>query len=649
MSQKCDSNCDNSNHPSDKNLGNKPQSYNYNEGHEEEITFNYDKSQNTTKYNSRIEATQESTDDVSQNQDMIIEESVDSQPLTCYQKRNISNEHSLQTNADYTQDSEILTQATEYANKSRQRIRESLSDLIYTNESNNDPVLQHLRMIDPITGTASSSTSGNYANSTKSNRPSPSPKINSRIYIPTNHTLQSMGKNTVILIRMKNEDAHKTISNPMLINKLIKESKFQMLNIKDIRPNFSKNLIAIEAYNQLTTEQINELTKITELDTYEVSCEIPNYDKYKLGVIHPISEDMCLDELKIQIMEDNDIEIVKINRMKKKVDDVLTNTKSVKLTIKGSKMPETIKISYMKYHVRPYISEPLQCYKCQRLGHTSKSCKAKVPRCMVCSGPHDKENCISGTRKYCANCHGEHTANSKYCEIIKQAYKLERMKATQNIDHNTARNKMYQNQSNNLSPLISQIPDTPQFKSNPSYASMLKRREEPLSEDNYPKYPNYERKEFKHAETQTENDGNNIRYNRDNEDFLKQLRNFMLDLLSINLMEESKQAKLSLADNAIKNNFGVDLRKGSNDESAIDKTQFNEEENNKRKRMHYTSKADGPSTVLDTTQESEYVISDAESIWETVEKKQTKRKLRSDSSNKKKLKANKTSSSKSKQ
>ncbi len=49
----------------------------------------------------------------------------------------------------------------------------------------------------------------------------------------------------------------------------------------------------------------------------------------------------------------------------------------------------------------------IQCFKCQRFGHTQSDCKASQ-RCLKCSGEHSHKNCKEANNK-CANCGGEHT------------------------------------------------------------------------------------------------------------------------------------------------------------------------------------------------------------------------------------------------
>ena len=110
---------------------------------------------------------------------------------------------------------------------------------------------------------------------------------------PTNPTLESLGKKNVILIQF-NTSSKNILTNPMLINQLIKNSLFNSLNIQDIRTNFKKNLIAIESRTSFTENQIITLTSLKKLGEHEINCYVPNSDLFIYGVIGPISTDINL-------------------------------------------------------------------------------------------------------------------------------------------------------------------------------------------------------------------------------------------------------------------------------------------------------------------------------------------------------------------
>jgi len=91
-----------------------------------------------------------------------------------------------------------------------------------------------------------------------------------------------------------------------------------------------------------------------------------------------------------------------------------------------------------------------------------------------------------------------------------------------------------------------------------------------------------------------------------NEQFFKNLRNFIVDIISTNFNKENKSAKIVLADSAIKNHFGVNLRKLQDMDSEPSTSQ-------KRKSTAVISSDE--QDVLSTGEVED------EQMWETVEKK----------------------------
>ena len=80
-----------------------------------------------------------------------------------------------------------------------------------------------------------------------------------------------------------------------------------------------------------------------------------------------------------------------------------------------------------------------QCFKCQKFGHRSQSCKSNFEVCAKCSGRHKFENCTQTDKPCCANCKGEgklgaeleHWASSRDCPQMA----AEILKVTKLTDH----------------------------------------------------------------------------------------------------------------------------------------------------------------------------------------------------------------------
>jgi hypothetical protein len=69
----------------------------------------------------------------------------------------------------------------------------------------------------------------------------------------------------------------------------------------------------------------------------------------------------------------------------------------------------------------------LQCYNCQHIGdHMSGACKEEQ-KCVLCSEPHRKSECMATKDKYkCANCSGFHAAWSQECPRLREAIDMKK-------------------------------------------------------------------------------------------------------------------------------------------------------------------------------------------------------------------------------
>ena len=63
----------------------------------------------------------------------------------------------------------------------------------------------------------------------------------------------------------------------------------------------------------------------------------------------------------------------------------------------------------------------MQCYNCQRFGHSAKTCRSKQ-NCLICGENHSHKGCPSreSRKPTCANCNGPHVASCKGCPEYKK-------------------------------------------------------------------------------------------------------------------------------------------------------------------------------------------------------------------------------------
>ena len=77
------------------------------------------------------------------------------------------------------------------------------------------------------------------------------------------------------------------------------------------------------------------------------------------------------------------------------------------------------------YKVRPYVPEPLRCFRCQKFGHHQAQCTYKEI-CAICSKNHATSQCMEKLKQKapvqarCANCKGGHHAWYAECPARKQ-------------------------------------------------------------------------------------------------------------------------------------------------------------------------------------------------------------------------------------
>jgi len=76
--------------------------------------------------------------------------------------------------------------------------------------------------------------------------------------------------------------------------------------------------------------------------------------------------------------------VTEIYQIKKKMNNTLISTPVYILTFNSCDMPEYINIGWSRCNVRTYIPRPRRCFKCQKFGHGSKTCRDQMNTCANC-------------------------------------------------------------------------------------------------------------------------------------------------------------------------------------------------------------------------------------------------------------------------
>ncbi|GFW57089.1 uncharacterized protein TNCV_1116171 [Trichonephila clavipes] len=126
-----------------------------------------------------------------------------------------------------------------------------------------------------------------------------------------------------------------------------------------------------------------------------------------------ISEPDFLYTSEAEILEGfSDQGVVQVSRITLKKDTHIIPTKNI-LTSNSPKLPTTIKAGYINCKIRPYIPNPLHCFRCQRFGHSQTSCRGQLTCSRCASAGHSSTDCILEPK--CINCSESHPSNSQLC------------------------------------------------------------------------------------------------------------------------------------------------------------------------------------------------------------------------------------------
>jgi len=185
--------------------------------------------------------------------------------------------------------------------------------------------------------------------------------------------------------------------------------------------------------------QVKNLLGVTQFDTAPVRVTLHRTMNSRKGVIRCSAlKDIEVEEIVEGLKEDGVTDARKIyfNRDGNKVPSA-----TVILTFARSTLPKEIKAGYLIVKVDPYIPNPLRCFQCNRFGHPKDRCKrnATCGRCGSLEHTDDRQ-CQLTPR--CVNCEGEHSSFSKDCPKWKEEKEIQRIKITQNISFQQARQQV---------------------------------------------------------------------------------------------------------------------------------------------------------------------------------------------------------------
>ncbi|XP_023227735.1 uncharacterized protein LOC111628223 [Centruroides sculpturatus] len=208
--------------------------------------------------------------------------------------------------------------------------------------------------------------------------------------------------------------------SPFLIQKLF---ELTIGNLKKIQKLRSGDLLVEAA----SPQQSAKLLKMKSLGEIMVTIT-------SRGVISE-TDLMSEDESDIQIGL-SDQGVTAVQRISIRRDSKLIPTKHLILTFNKLTLPSSVVAGYLCCPVRPYIPNPLRCFKCQRFGHSQISCRGKKAWA-VWHEDHESTECTSSP--CCVNCKDLHSAYFRKCTAWQREKEIQRLKNVNNISYPEAR------------------------------------------------------------------------------------------------------------------------------------------------------------------------------------------------------------------
>ncbi|XP_072142713.1 uncharacterized protein [Dermacentor andersoni] len=236
--------------------------------------------------------------------------------------------------------------------------------------------------------------------------------------------------------------------------------------IGEVRINPRRNILTVD----VTTRTILDTLKgVTELGNILVRSFIVHGGSTTAGVIYDVDTD--IDNGDLPTLISSTVHITDIHR--------LGRSRCTKLMFEGETLPTHVKVGYVRHPVRPYIPRPLQCRKCQKIGHVSAVCVNKMT-CPRCGGDHDELMCAGSDLK-CPNCNGLHEATSRDCPKLKTEMSVLRKMIRDRSTHREGATKVHRRQrcSHNRRRLSASTTGQPVLQEKPSRAPASPQTSEP--------------------------------------------------------------------------------------------------------------------------------------------------------------------------
>ena len=260
---------------------------------------------------------------------------------------------------------------------------------------------------------------------------------NNRIELTTDFvSSESVANLTVVFTSQVKLPSDRVIT--LELKRILQTEKF------DFYSNYDRNRLNVYVLSQTA---LDTLMKIKKLDNVEVAPEEKRQVSY--GVIKQIALDYTKEELITDLRAETNIEIKELKRLKrynretKKLEDSL----SICVAFESNSLPQSIWLYGRRRNIERYNRPIIQCFKCQKYGHTQEKCRSPHAVCLRCANKHASKECPlklekkeSGKHKkyVCANCGKNHSTTSGSCPARQQNCEIIKISVAQNLPMNRA-------------------------------------------------------------------------------------------------------------------------------------------------------------------------------------------------------------------
>ncbi|KAH7959449.1 hypothetical protein HPB49_011255 [Dermacentor silvarum] len=209
--------------------------------------------------------------------------------------------------------------------------------------------------------------------------------------------------------------AHNGAAFPRISRLAIAQALSALPDVKEVRVNTKKNIVAADAASPEWTEH---LLATPEIAGMPVIARLPADRTQSSDVVQGAHGNYADEDLLAAVS--STVRVVAAKRQ----------GTTVVLRVAAPYPPARIYLFSMPFEVQPSRPRPLQCLRCGCYGHATATRKRPV-RCLRCRGPHQTESCCSSTVR-CLHWGGggAHTNDSPNCQLWQRERRLARIKAS---------------------------------------------------------------------------------------------------------------------------------------------------------------------------------------------------------------------------